>query len=130
MPFTYSIDVDQRFVLITAQGRITSEEAFDKFDEIAAHPDFGPNMRVLSDHRALETVVSVGFVKTFVARIRALRESFQGSRCAFVESGAVRYGMARMASILSDPTVIELRAFHDIDEARRWLEVEAAASES
>jgi hypothetical protein len=38
--------------------------------------------------------------------------------------------MARMASILSDPTVVELRAFRGMDEARKWLEVEDAVSES
>jgi hypothetical protein len=31
--------------------------------------------------------------------------------------------MARMASILSDPAVMELRAFRDVDEAREWLGV-------
>jgi len=123
MPFTYSIDAEQRFVQVTAHGRITPEEAFGTFDEVAAHPDFGRNMRVLSDHRELETIVSVRFVKAFMGRIQAYRNLFRGSKWAFVESGAVRYGMARMASILSDPTVIELRAFRDVGEARVWLGV-------
>lgn len=123
MPFTYSIDGKRSFVLVTAHGKITPEEAFGTFDEVAAHPDFGRNMRVLSDHRGLDTIVSVSFVKAFMARIHSYRELFRGSKWAFVESGAVRYGMARMASILSDPTVIELRAFRDMGEARVWLGV-------
>ncbi len=51
-----------------------------------------------------------------------LAVSASGKRAALVESGTVRYGMARMASILAEPTQIVLRVFRDIDEARRWLE--------
>jgi hypothetical protein len=41
MPFTYSIDPEQRFVHVIAAGRITHGEAFATFDEVAAHPQFG-----------------------------------------------------------------------------------------
>jgi hypothetical protein len=81
-------------------------------------------MRVLSDHRELETVVSVEFVRAFLGRVRQMREVLQQARWAFVERGLVRYGMARMASILSDPLGVQLRAFRSISEAREWLGVE------
>jgi len=124
MPFTYVIDAERRLVHITASGRITASEAFSCFDEVASSPEFVQGMRVLSDHRQLDTTVSVGFVRMFLTKINALSELLRGSKLALVEAGAARYGMARMASMLSDPSVMELRAFRDFDEAKEWLEVD------
>ena len=124
MPFTYHIDTERNLVTIAATGRITPEEAFATFDEVMAHPDYRPNMRVLSDHRELETVVSVEFVRAFLGRVSQMKEALRQARWAFVERGLVRYGMARMASILSDPLGIQLRAFRSIGEAREWLGLE------
>jgi hypothetical protein len=124
MPFTYHIDSERNLVTIEATGSITSAEAFATFDEVVGHADFRPDMRVLSDHRELETVVSVEFVRAFLGRVKQMREVLRQARWAFVERGLVRYGMARMASILSDPLGIQLRAFRSISEAREWLGVE------
>ncbi len=124
MPFTYVIDPDRNLVSIEARGKITHEEALATFDEVVAHPEYRPDMGVLSDHRELETVMSVEFVKAFLRRVQRREDVFRGARWAFVERGLVRYGMARMTSILSDALGVELRAFRSMSEARRWLGVE------
>lgn len=124
MPFTYHIDTDRKLVTIEAKGRMAPEEAFAVFDEVTGHPDFRPDMKVLSDHRELETVVDVEFVRAFLGRVSRMRDVFRGAQWAFVERGLVRYGMARMASILSDPLGLRLRAFRSMAEAREWLGLE------
>jgi hypothetical protein len=124
MPFTYQIDAKRSLVTVEASGSITSQEAFATFDEVVAHPEFRPEMKVLSDHRELETVVSVEFVRMFLGRVSQMKEALRQARWAFVERGLVRYGMARMASILSDPLGIQLRAFRSMSEAREWLGLE------
>ena len=121
MPSAYVIDRQNGIVAVVASGRITPEEAFACFDTVVADPDFQPGMDVLSDHRELMTVLNPGFVKVFIDRVDRAGEMLRGSRIAFVESGSARYGMARMASLLSESTSTELRAFRDIEEARRWL---------
>jgi hypothetical protein len=122
VPFTYTIDGTRGFVSIVASGKITKADALATFDEIIADPDFRPGMQILSDHRELDTVVSSAFVKAWINRIAERGELFSGSRAALVESSIVRYGMARMASILAEATPLELRVFRDVDQARRWLE--------
>jgi hypothetical protein len=124
MPFTYQIDAERNLVSIEAKGSITPDEAFATFDEVIAHPDYRPEMKVLSDHRELESVMSVEFVKAFLGRLSPMREVLRQARWAFVERGLVRYGMARMASILSGPLGIQLRAFRSMSEAREWLGLE------
>jgi hypothetical protein len=124
MPFTYHIDSERSLVTVQASGSITPQEAFATFDEVVAHPDFRPDMKVLSDHREMETIVSVEFVRMFLARVSQMKEVLRQARWAFVERGLVRYGMARMASILSDPLGIQLRAFRSMSEAREWLGLE------
>ncbi len=125
MPFAYVIDRHNGIVAIVASGRITPEEAFVCFDTVVADPDFQPGMDVLSDHRELMTVLNPGFVKVFIDKLDRAGELLRGSRVAFVESGSARYGMARMASLLSESTSTELRAFRDIEEARSWLAEES-----
>ncbi len=122
MPITYEFDSGRGLVVITAQGKVAPREALETFDRVIANPGFRTGMHVLSDHRGLETVLDAGFVGEFVGRIARNAKLLKGSRCAFVESGGARYGMARMASILSEPTPIDLRVFRDPDEARRWIE--------
>jgi hypothetical protein len=122
VPFTYEIDEDRDYIVVSASGKITSREALATYDAIVADPRFHSGMKILSDHRELETVLPIAFVRAWVGRMEEAGEQFRGTRAALVESGTVRYGMARMASILAEPTQIVLRVFRDIDEARRWLE--------
>jgi hypothetical protein len=109
MPFTYQIDAKRSLVTVEASGSITSQEAFATFDEVVAHPEFRPEMKVLSDHRELETVVSVEFVRMFLGRVSQMKEALRQARWAFVERGLVRF---------------QLRAFRSMSEAREWLGLE------
>jgi hypothetical protein len=121
MPFKWKTDRAAGIVSVVARGQITPEEALAVFDAVVSDPDFRPGTHILSDHRKLDTVVDAEFVRKFMFKVQRAGELLRGSKVAFVESGSARYGMARMASILSEPTAIELRAFQDIDEARRWV---------
>jgi hypothetical protein len=76
MPFTYQIDAKRSLVTVEA--------------EVVAHPEFRPEMKVLSDHRELETVVSVEFVRMFLGRVSQMKEALRQARWAFVERGLVR----------------------------------------
>jgi hypothetical protein len=130
MPSTWEIDREAGIVSIVASGRITPEEALATFDAIVGDPNFRPGTHVLSDHRGLETVVDAEFIRAFLFRVQQAGPLLQGSRVAFVESEGVRYGMARMTSILSEASPMALRAFQDIDEAHRWLMKQDAESTS
>ncbi|UCD23914.1 MAG: hypothetical protein JSW51_12915 [Gemmatimonadota bacterium] len=121
MPMTYQIDPQRRLVTAIASGRLESADAIAVFDEVMSHPDFGTGMRLLSDHRQLESVLPTEFVKAMVRRIEDHPDMFQNSRWAFIESGMARYGMARMASILLERSPVKLRVFRNIERARRWL---------
>jgi hypothetical protein len=122
MPLTYTVDPESRLVTAVASGRLESDEAIAVFDEIMSHTHFGSGMRLLSDHRNLESVLPTEFVLTMVRRIEKKPELFADSKWAFVESGMARYGMARMASILLERSPVELRVFRDIAKARDWLQ--------
>jgi len=122
MPLTYTIDPERLLVTAVATGRLEPDEAITVFDEIMSHAHFGSGMRLLSDHRDLESILPTKFVQAIVRRVKSNRELFEGCRWAFVESGMARYGMARMASILLERSPLELRVFRDIDKARDWLQ--------
>ena len=122
MPLTYTIDPETRLVTAVASGQLQAGDAIAVFDEIMSHADFVSGMRLLSDHRDLESVLPTEFVQTMLRRIEMKRELFEGCRWAFVESGVARYGMARMASILMERSPVELRVFRNIDKARDWLQ--------
>ncbi|UCG86058.1 MAG: hypothetical protein JSW71_19465 [Gemmatimonadota bacterium] len=124
MPLTYTIDRDSRFVTAVASGRLESGQALTMFDEIMSQVDPGVGMKLLSDHRTLESVMPTEFVVSMVRRVQANPEVFAGARWAFVESGEARYGMARMASLLLERSPVDLQVFRDVDEARAWLQSE------
>ncbi len=122
MPLTYTIEPEGHLVTAVASGSLESKEAIAVFDEITSHADFVSGMRLLSDHRDLDSVLPTEFVQTMVRRVETKRELFEGCRWAFVESGMARCGMARMAAILMERSPVEQRVFRNIDKARDWLQ--------
>jgi hypothetical protein len=121
MPFKYAIDHEARLVSVTVSGQVTAEEALKAFEEIVSHSDFRPGMKVLSDHRQMETVMPTRFVGALISRVRSFREKLSGARWAMVETSAAGYGMARMASVLAESMQVEIQVFRTVEEARLWL---------
>jgi hypothetical protein len=127
MPTDYEIDKLAGIIRFDVRGTITTEEMLQTLDRVVADPDFRAGMKVLSDHRRMETVVTSDFLLAFVRYLDELGEAFRGSTWALVEASEAGYGMGRVASALTEFQSVDMQVFRDIDEARRWLEAEAPA---
>jgi hypothetical protein len=127
MPTEYEIDKMAGIIRFDVRGAITTEEMFQTLDRVVADPDFRAGMKVLSDHRRMETVVTSDFLMAFVRYLDDHGEAFRGSTWALVEASEAGYGMGRVAAALTEFQSVDMQVFRDIDQARRWLEAEAPA---
>lgn len=114
----YEIDVAAR--LIVVRGAETDPAARLHFIEtVLADPAFQPGFGILRDRRGEEPLATsqIRTDSTFVSTFPVLRHS----RWAFLVDGPAELGAIHWASALATADAIQMRAFLDEAEARRWL---------
>jgi hypothetical protein len=133
MPLSYVITPERCRVLVTAAAKPTLAEFIAVHEAMLADPRFEPGMDILWDRRAYPEAPDADYIRAVIAYWKSNQDRLGGGYVATVVPDGVpaAYGMARMAEILGRPEG-ELRAFHDYDEAIRWLDerFERAAGES
>ncbi len=125
MPVSFTIDRTNDVVLRTARGEITAEQLAQNFEEVLAHPDFHAGIKSLTDARELDHHLEVEDMRDIAKTIARYRDRIAGGRAAVVVSIAVSYGLMRALQAYADQSPIDIRIFYDVDEARRWLGIEA-----
>lgn len=119
MPADFFIDAPLGVVFSKATGVFGKADAVDHMNRLRSHPDFRPDFNQLSDFREISTVaLSADDVRQLAKRtIFSVR-----SRRAFVVSGNLEFGLARMFGTYRDlEGESGIVIFRLMEEALAWL---------
>ena len=120
MPITSQIDSSLGVVFSTFQGVVTSEDILAQVESFKNDPTFQPSFNHLIDTRGT-TQFDVSFAgMRGVSSHSAFNDK---SRRAVVVAGIEMHGAARIYQILREEQgkPDQVKVFHDMEEARRWL---------
>jgi hypothetical protein len=118
---TYRIAPDERTVYLTTTGEATFAEWREAVLSALSDPDYRKGFNFLSDRSDQADVPDTAFAKSAAALLREHSALIDGCRWAAVAGRDALYGMARMFSTFSEGTCIQVAAFRDYEDARRWL---------
>ncbi len=125
MPIISLIDTSRGVVFSTFQGVVTSEDIFAQVEEFNANPAFQPSFNHLIDTRGT-TRFDVSFVGMRAVSSHSVFN--EKSRRAVVTGSTEMRGAARVYQILREEQgkPDQIKVFHDMAEARRWLGLDEA----
>jgi hypothetical protein len=118
MEIRYAIDAARGLVTVTVTGDVAARDIAGLQARLRADPEFRPEYHQLYDFRVATPTDLYG------SDVDALLESSPHAavaRRAYVVSPGVGYGMARMAEAMGEARRLTVRAFLDLEAARRWL---------
>jgi len=121
MAVTYRIAPGEGIVYLTATGEGTFAQWREAVLSALSDPAYRKGFNFLSDRRDQTDVPDTEFVEAAAALLREHSAAIDGCRWATVAGREALYGMARMFSTFSDGTCIQVAAFRDYEDARRWL---------
>ena len=121
MAVTYRIAPDERIVYLTTTGEATFAQWREAVLSALSDPAYRKGFNFLSDRRDQTDVPDTEFVKAAAALLREHSAAIGDCRWAAVAGRDALYGMARMFSTFSEGTCIQVAAFRDYEDARRWL---------
>jgi len=124
MPFTFKIDKDIGVVYQTIKGPITTKELLNYFFNIFRHPDYKPGMKYLADIREIEPSLFKKDMDAISAYLKKYLDNIGPLKVAVVVLLDSSYGMLRMLQTYLEDAQIEIDIFRDIDEARKWLQID------
>ena len=108
--------------LVTISGHPPEGELLSSIAHLLSDPGVLPrHPRILCDNRALRIVVSTPFIDEVLKLAQHHIDRLAGGRVALVAASTANFGMQRMFSMRADDLPFEVRAFHEIVEARDWL---------
>ena len=121
MAVTYRIAPDEGIVYLKTTGDATFVEWREAVLSALSDPDYRKGFNFLSDRRGQAGVPDTEFARAGAALFREHSAAMGGCRWAAVVGRDALFGMARMFSTFSEGTCIQVAAFGDYEDARRWL---------
>jgi hypothetical protein len=121
MPIAYHYDARTTILHLTVEGVVTLEEVRATLLHIAGTPEYGPNLRILSDLRRRDfTNVNSDWFRSVIYMEE--RTPLPGEPAiAVVVADDFGYGMVRMYQALARSLPQTTMAFHSIEDAEQWL---------
>jgi hypothetical protein len=110
-PSTFSVE---------ASERVTCDEALAAIDELAAHPRLDQCASIIVDARTVSGVPSTPELRAIAWSLRRVHAT-GASALAIVTDTTFVYGVARMFSVLAEPSGIDVSVFRCMEDARRSL---------
>jgi len=120
--------IDSSRVVCRTSGKALAKDYAALLRALTSSPEFGPEVRVLMDFRALDVSSVTATDMEKIASLRARLASEGNFRSAMVVGpGALKYGLGRMfQSFATAQTEIEISIFETLDEAMAWLQADDA----
>lgn len=120
MPTSYKYR-SENIVHCRASGNYTFQETYKNYKNALEDPQSAGGVNVLMDVRKSEEI-RTSQEMTLIADLFANSPNFR-RRCAILVSreSMVRFGLARMLSLLAEIQNMEFLAFYEEDEALAWL---------
>jgi len=119
MPAFYKIDKAHKLVMSTVSGVFTLADAMAHHGQLLKDPDFDPRYSQLVDFTHTTTAaLSADDIRKLAER----RVFWPCSRRAFLVSGDLLFGLARMFEMLRENAGDEgIRVFRRLDDALEWI---------
>jgi hypothetical protein len=113
---------DPQDVTVTTEGEATTEGFARMNAEFVAHERFRPGLLVLLDHtHLLVDKLNSQDVRT-ISRDFVRHDADLGAAIvALVAPTPVQFGLARMSTLVAEPTTSEVQVFYTRPEALEWL---------
>ena len=120
MPSDCELDLERRWVKITASGVLTYDEMVATRQKFTSDPNFKPDFYQIYDVRA---VIRTTLTASQVGELAKPRIFSSSSRRAVVAPGGETYGVARMFQIYRglNHGEEEIKVFRSIEDAEAWL---------
>ncbi len=117
---------------VRTQGKASVNEMLSGVRAMLASDLWQVGMNMLADHSALDTsCLSMKDVKEIADGFSRLEAQIGNGRCAVVMSRPVDFGNARTWEMLTENKVsFQIRIFHAIGAAERWVRGEAVDEEA
>jgi len=96
---------------------------------LSSSPEFGPDVKLLMDHTALDASALTAADLEEIATIRARYAGDNKARSAMVvgSGSRLRFGLGRMfEAFMSSQAAIDVRIFEEFDDAIVWLQADDA----
>ena|ERR1051326_3749885 len=119
MPISFQFSGKTIWVTLTSQYSLDDMKYTSSL--ILNDPAFTEDMNLLLDARQSTVNPTLSEIKQRAAFLRSVAHGKAGS-IAIVVSDSLRYGLTRMLSIYAQMEGLNIEAFMDIEQARRWLE--------
>ena len=131
MGISYHIDETQHLIILTAEGRLTSEVLLAGVKKVLDDPIVEPGIRAIFDLRGVQGFeISTWTIRAAAGIAHSAEKKLTGSKMAIIASKSVVYGMARMYQILRDGSPAQIKVFRTISEAETWLCLQAESVET
>jgi len=121
--------VDPTLVVCRTSGVASVQGYEEAIRALASSPEFGPGVKVLMDHTALDVSSLTATDMEDIASLRARIAGEGKARSAVVvgRDSPLRYGLSRMFEGYVSPQVeLEVRIFEELAEALIWLQADDA----
>jgi hypothetical protein len=131
MPIRIRVDRSARVRHAVLEGTIGDDDLVDAYAAVLEDPDFDPTLNDLVDARAVRRVdVTPAGVRRLADLIQQIDRLALPTKVAVVAGDDVAYETALMYEAVraGQRAPAEHRVFRDMDEARRWLGMEAEGS--
>lgn len=119
MPISYQIS--GKTIRVTLSGKNETDDIRQVVARILSDPAFADDLHLLLDSRESTANPSVAQIRARAVLLKSVVED-RPVRIAFLVSGTLRYGLARMFSVYAQMEGLNIEVFKDIDEACHWIE--------
>jgi hypothetical protein len=104
------------------RGKAARESLVQMVFDVARHPLFQAEARILIDHSDLDaSALNSDDIRAVADAVIELDDVLGESRLALVVSERLTFGYARMYELLADPAQIRSRVFYSREDALAWL---------
>lgn len=113
---------EHRLVVRQMVGAVTVEQAIDTAHAALDHPDYRPGFVTLQDNRLAHVQFSGPELRRVAAALQLRRKDLgEVGRMALLLDSPLAWGITRMAGVIFERLVGEIRPFRDLAEAKAWL---------
>lgn len=120
MPFSYTVEPENRLLCMLGSGQVSMEDRYVCVDQILSDQSIDENLNILIDVCLVANCPSPGDISSIIALVERLKSRFMG-RVAIVNATAGHVTITNFISFGAERGGNSVRSFYSDSEARKWL---------
>ena len=124
MTIKFSVNHDDRYVVIKFTGHITDQELFDAYADFYRHDEWFPSLNQLTDLSQADTTdVTASGLQNLAYHVERIHEqnNIASARVATFAPNALSFGLARMFNGMTGKLPRQFHVFRNLKNAEDWL---------